>query len=85
MVGEVALCIADTVDVLCLPQASMALARTAVQAKLDVPVLTSPERADARLKVLLSEEHYRQSLWRSVRQVRYCGLTATVAVKERIP
>ena len=55
MVGEVALRIADTVDVLCLPQASMALARTAVQAKLDVPVLTSPERADARLKVLLSE------------------------------
>jgi len=55
MMGEAALRIADTVDVLCLAQVSMALARTGVQAMVTVPVLTSPERADARLKVLLSE------------------------------
>ncbi|MCX5733865.1 MAG: aspartate/glutamate racemase family protein [candidate division NC10 bacterium] len=55
MVVEAALRIADTVDVICLAQVSMALARTAVQAKVNVPVLTSPETAVARLKALLSE------------------------------
>ena len=55
MVGEVALRIADTVDVLCLAQVSMALARTEDQAMVTVPVVTNPESADARLKALLSE------------------------------
>jgi Asp/Glu/hydantoin racemase len=45
--------IADTVDVLCLAQVSMALARGAVQAKVKVPVLTSPATAVARLRALL--------------------------------
>lgn len=47
--------IADTVDVLCLAQVSMALARKGVQAMFTVPVLTNPERANARLKALLSD------------------------------
>ena len=55
MVVEATLRIADTVDVLCLAQVSMALARTGVQAMVTVPVLTNPESADARLKALLSE------------------------------
>ena len=55
MVVEAALRIADTVDVICLAQVSMALARTAVQAKVNVPVLTSPETAVARLRALLSD------------------------------
>jgi len=55
MVVEATLCIADTVDVLCLAQVSMVLARTGVQAMVTVPVLTNPESADARLKALLSE------------------------------
>jgi Asp/Glu/hydantoin racemase len=55
MVVEAALRIADTVDVICLAQVSMALARTAVQAKVNVPVLTSPETAVARLRALLAE------------------------------
>jgi Asp/Glu/hydantoin racemase len=45
--------IADSVDVLCLAQVSMALARGAVQAKVKVPVLTSPATAVARLRALL--------------------------------
>lgn len=53
MVVEAAMRIADTVDVLCLAQVSMALARGAVQAKVKVPVLTSPATAVARLKKLL--------------------------------
>ena len=55
IVVEATLCIADTVDVLCLAQVSMVLARTGVQAMVTVPVLTNPESADARLKALLSE------------------------------
>lgn len=55
MVVEAALRIADAVDVICLAQVSMALARPAVQAKVNVPVLTSPETAVARLRALLSE------------------------------
>jgi Asp/Glu/hydantoin racemase len=55
MVIEAALRIADAVDVICLAQVSMALARPAVQAKVNVPVLTSPETAVARLRALLSE------------------------------
>jgi Asp/Glu/hydantoin racemase len=53
MVVEAAERIAGQVDVLCLAQVSMALARAAVQAKVAVPVLTSPGTAVARLKALL--------------------------------
>jgi Asp/Glu/hydantoin racemase len=53
MVVEAAERIADRVDVLCLAQVSMALARGAVQATVKVPVLTSPATAVARLKRLL--------------------------------
>jgi len=53
MVIEAAERIAAEVDVLCLAQVSMALARAAVQAKVKVPVLTSPATAIARLKALL--------------------------------
>jgi Asp/Glu/hydantoin racemase len=53
MVVEAAERIADRVDVLCLAQVSMAMARAAVQAKVPVPVLTSPAAAVARLKTLL--------------------------------
>jgi Asp/Glu/hydantoin racemase len=53
MVVEAAECLAGQVDVLCLAQVSMALARAAVQAKANVPVLTSPGTAVARLKALL--------------------------------
>ena len=53
MVVEAAKRIADRVDVLCLAQVSMALARGAVQATVKVPVLTSPATAVARLKRLL--------------------------------
>jgi Asp/Glu/hydantoin racemase len=53
MVVEAAQRIADQVNVLCLAQVSMALARHAVQAKVRVPVLTSPATAVARLKRLL--------------------------------
>ena len=53
MVVEAAQRIADQVEVLCLAQVSMALARGAVQAAVKVPVLTSPATAVARLKRLL--------------------------------
>jgi Asp/Glu/hydantoin racemase len=53
MVVEAAQRIADQADVLCLAQVSMALARGAVQAKVKVPVLTSPATAVAGLKRLL--------------------------------
>jgi Asp/Glu/hydantoin racemase len=53
MVVAAARRIADQVDVLCLAQVSMALARAAVQAQVTVPVLTSPATAVARLKQLL--------------------------------
>jgi len=53
MVVEAAQRIADQVDVLCLAQVSMALARGAVQATVKVPVLTCPATAVARLKRLL--------------------------------
>ncbi|MBP1777918.1 MAG: arylsulfatase [candidate division NC10 bacterium] len=53
MVVEAAERIADRVDVLCLAQVSMALARGAVQERVKVPVLTSPATAVARLKRLL--------------------------------
>jgi hypothetical protein len=55
MVVEAAQRIADQVDVLCLAQVSMALARGAVQAMVKVPVLTSPATAVARLKALLAD------------------------------
>jgi Asp/Glu/hydantoin racemase len=53
MVIEAAQRIADQVDVLCLAQVSMTLARGAVQERVNVPVLTSPATAVARLKRLL--------------------------------
>ena len=53
MIAEAAERIADQVDVLCLAQVSMAMARAAVQAKVKIPVLTSPGTAVARLKALL--------------------------------
>jgi Asp/Glu/hydantoin racemase len=53
MVVEAAERIADKVDALCLAQVSMGLAQAAVQAKVRVPVLTSPATAVARLKALL--------------------------------
>ncbi len=53
MVVEAAERIAGSVDVICLAQVSMALARTAVQARVAVPILTSPSTAVARLKALL--------------------------------
>jgi hypothetical protein len=55
MVVEAAERIAGTVDVICLAQVSMALARAAVQARVPVPVLTAPATAVARLKVLLNK------------------------------
>jgi len=54
MIVEAAERIADQVDVICLAQVSMALARAAVQAKVKVPVLTSPATAVARLKAMLA-------------------------------
>lgn len=54
MVVEAAVRIAGSVDVICLAQVSMALARAAVQAKVKVPVLTSPTTAVARLRKLLN-------------------------------
>jgi Asp/Glu/hydantoin racemase len=53
MVVEAAERIAGQVDVICLAQVSMALARTAVQARVTVPVLTSPATAVARLKAVV--------------------------------
>lgn len=53
MVVEAAERIADRVEVICLAQVSMALARGAVQARVKVPVPTSPATAVARLKRLL--------------------------------
>jgi Asp/Glu/hydantoin racemase len=53
MVVEAAERIAGQVDVICLAQVSMALARAAVQAKVKLPVLTSPATAVSRLKALL--------------------------------
>ena len=53
LVVEAAQRIANQVDVLCLAQVSMALARGAVQERVTVPVLTSPATAVARLKRLL--------------------------------
>jgi Asp/Glu/hydantoin racemase len=55
MVIEAAERIAESVDVLCLAQVSMALARAAVQGRVRVPVLTSPGTAVARLKALLQQ------------------------------
>lgn len=54
LVVEAAERIAGSVDVICLAQVSMALARPAVQARVNIPVLTSPATAVARLKALLS-------------------------------
>jgi len=42
------------VDVLCLAQFSMARARSAVQSRVAIPVLTSPAAAVARLRATLT-------------------------------
>jgi Asp/Glu/hydantoin racemase len=54
LVVDAAASIASRVDVLCLAQFSMTRARGAVQAKVGVPVLTSPTAAVQRLRSLLS-------------------------------
>jgi Asp/Glu/hydantoin racemase len=54
LVVEAAERIASSVDVICLAQVSMALARSAVQARVRVPVLTSPDAAVARLRAMLT-------------------------------
>jgi len=46
--------LSPTVDVICMAQVSMGLARAAAQARSRVPVLTSPATAVARLKTLLN-------------------------------
>ena len=46
--------IADSVDAICLAQVSMALVRVQAQARVRVPVLTSPATAVARLRALLT-------------------------------
>lgn len=51
---DAALRIAPAVDVICLAQFSMARARAAVQAKIGVPVLTSPAAAVAKLRAALT-------------------------------
>jgi Asp/Glu/hydantoin racemase len=53
LVVDTAASIAERVDVICLAQFSMARARSAVQAKVGIPVLTSPTAAVNRLKGLL--------------------------------
>ena len=55
LVVEAAERIADRVDVLCLAQVSMAMARGAVQKRVKPPVLTSPATAVMRLKALLQD------------------------------
>jgi Asp/Glu/hydantoin racemase len=47
--------LADSVDVICLAQVSMALVRARAQARVRVPVLTSPATAVTRLRALLRE------------------------------
>jgi hypothetical protein len=54
LVVEAAERIAGSVDVICMAQVSMALARSAVQARVRIPVLTSPAAAVARLKAILT-------------------------------
>lgn len=54
LVAEAAERLGPRVDVLCLAQFSMARAHAAAQARVGVPVLTSPAAAVARLKTLLA-------------------------------
>ena len=54
LVVDAAVAIASRVDVICLAQFSMARARAAVQARVAVPVLTSPTAAGDRLRSLLA-------------------------------
>jgi Asp/Glu/hydantoin racemase len=54
LIAEAAAKLSAAVDVICLAQVSMALARAEVQARVNVPVLTSPATAVARLKAILT-------------------------------
>jgi len=54
LVAEAAERLSPAVDVICLAQVSMGLARGAAQARSRVPVLSSPATAVARLKALLN-------------------------------
>ena len=54
LVVDAAVAIAPRVDVICLAQFSMARPRAAVQARVAVPVLTSPTAAVDRLRSLLA-------------------------------
>ena len=53
LVAEAAERLGPAVDVICMAQVSMGLARAAAQARSRVPVLSSPATAVARLKALL--------------------------------
>ena len=53
LIAEAAARLNGRVDVVCLAQFSMARARRGVEARVPVPVLTSPAAAVARLKALL--------------------------------
>ena len=52
LIAEAAANLSPAVEVICLAQVSMALARAEVQARVHVPVLTSPATAVARLKAI---------------------------------
>ncbi|HTU03880.1 MAG TPA: aspartate/glutamate racemase family protein [Candidatus Sulfotelmatobacter sp.] len=54
LVAEAAERLSPAVDVICMAQVSMGLARAAAQARSRVPILTSPATAVARLKALLN-------------------------------
>jgi len=54
LVADAAARLAPEVDVLCLAQFSMARARSAVQSRVAIPVLTSPAAAVARLRATLT-------------------------------
>ena len=61
LVAEAAERLAPRVDVICLAQFSMARARAVAQARVRVPVLTSPAAAVARLKAMLTEDVKRKT------------------------
>ncbi len=54
LIAEAAATLDGAVDVICLAQVSMGMARAEVQARVSIPVLTSPATAVARLKAILT-------------------------------